>query len=63
VKNTFTYKQDKQSPLRSTGFSIDVKKPIYESVPKRLDPNHPEFADGHWCYDTPGANLLNGFKI
>ena len=28
-------------------------------VPHRLDPAHPDFADGRWCYDTPGTTSDN----
>jgi len=45
---------DKSIPLKGGGFNVDVKKPIYRHIPNRLDPEHPEFADGNWCYDTPG---------
>lgn len=55
VGQTFT--PDKLLPLRHVGFDIDGDGAAAPKVtlPMRLNPEHPHFADGRWCYDTPGT--------
>ena len=55
VGQTFT--PDKLLPLKHVGFDIDQDGDAAPKVnlPMRLNPEHPNFADGRWCYDTPGT--------
>ena len=54
VGHTF-WKPDKFMPLTGLGFDLEAKKIPKFNLPSRLNPNHPKFADGSWCYDTPGT--------
>ena len=54
VGTTF-WKPDKYMPLTGLGFEMDTQKTPNEKLPNRLNPLHPKFADGYWCYDTPGT--------
>ncbi len=55
VEMTFaTHYADKAMPLTGGFFSLERRDPTTK-LPARLDPTDPQFADGKWCYDTPGA--------
>jgi hypothetical protein len=56
IGQTFLPQLDKSIPLRGGGFSIDVTRPIRKNVPARLNPEDKQFANGEWCYDSPGIN-------
>merc|ERR1719188_1210312 len=53
VGQSFT--PDKLLPLRQVGFDIDSGAAPKVTLPMRLNPEHPQYADGRWCYDTPGT--------
>ena len=54
-----SFMPDKLLPLKHVGFDIDADgasaKAPKVTLPMRLNPEHPDFADGRWCYDTPGT--------
>lgn len=51
-----SFAADKLLPLTNVGFDIEAKSPnVKVKLPQKLDPEDPKFADGHWCYDTPGT--------
>ncbi len=54
VELTFLHRPDKSMPLAGGTFALERRNPS-TTLPQRLDPSHPDFADGKWCYDTPGT--------
>ena len=54
VEMTFFHRPDKDLPFTGGSFALERRNPK-TTLPQRLDPQHPDFADGRWCYDTPGT--------
>ncbi len=50
-----TFAADKLMPLTNVGFDMETQETLVSNLPERLDPKDPLFADGRWCYDTPGT--------
>jgi hypothetical protein len=62
VGQSFLHLLDKNIPFRGGGFNINVTKPVYKNIPARLDPTDKNFAQGQWCFDSPGNNANVSLK-
>jgi len=70
ITHTLLHSSAERTPTTGYLAEVDMKEFEGKKLPARLDPANSDFAEGKWCYDTPGTvctdqiiNLLTAEEI